>query len=508
MNFKKLSEQSIRLFYSIVFFICSFFILFHFEKYPLGFNHSIIKVLLFAIISAFTVFSYEKVFHGNTSVKANIIRGAIAFILIIIQVLLFLKILSPVGWDAFEVNNSAIYGLYNGDYFARYPNNLFMQILLSNWLKLLSFTEFISPLRKMELLNLLFVDIAIGMAVFVVKELYGMRAADRVFICSVLLIGFHPTLSVIYSDTLAMPFPIGVLLCVIYGWKQNVKWKQILHMLAAGSLGIIGFHIKPTVIIIDIAIIILFFLHWQKEYLQKHIPLLIICFVLGIILTNGLISAIKQPVKAEIQKHYPDIVSVGLLHYIGLGLSNLDDDPSGYGGWNEPEVTWTQQHINNPNYNHEALQHIADRISAYGAVGYLEQLLNKLIWAGSDGTFFYGLEGDFHLEEQCPQNTSKGFLQNAFYIETDFYQNWLSSWFQGVWLMICVRSALSMFHKSDNPFGSIARLSVLGLFLFLLLFENRSRYLFLYLPVLLVALESELFIPQRKNNKIFLLGHR
>ena len=191
MNFKKLSEQSIRLFYSIVFFICSFFILFHFEKYPLGFNHSIIKVLLFAIISAFTVFSYEKVFHGNTSVKANIIRGSIAFILIIIQVLLFLKILSPVGWDAFEVNNSAIYGLYNGDYFARYPNNIFMQILLSIWLKLLSFTEFISPLRKMELLNLLFVDIAIGMAIFVVKELYGMRAADRVFICSVLLIGFH-----------------------------------------------------------------------------------------------------------------------------------------------------------------------------------------------------------------------------------------------------------------------------------------------------------------------------
>lgn len=32
---------------------------------------------------------------------------------------------------------------------------------------------------------------------------------------------------------------------------------------------------------------------------------------------------------------------------------------------------------------------------------------------------------------------------------------------------------------------------VLGSFLLLLLFENRSRYIFLYLPVLLIALESK-----------------
>ena len=256
-----------------------------------------------------------------------------------------------------------------------------------------------------------------------------------------------------------------------------------------GLLGIVGYHIKPTVLIIYIAIGILILLRWKKEYLQKQIILLVVAAILGIGITSGIINIIEQPIKVKLEKEYPDIVTPGILHFIGLGLGNLDDDPSGYGGWNEPEVTWTQQHINSPTYRQEALQHIWDRITDYGIVGYPGHLLNKLIWAGSDGTFFYGLEGEFHLEEQSQQNTLRGWLQNGFYIETDFYQKWFSSWMQGVWLMICIMSALSICRLSGNAYSNSAKLSILGLFLFLLLFENRSRYLFLYLPVLLIALE-------------------
>ena len=46
------------------------------------------------------------------------------------------------------------------------------------------------------------------------------------------------------------------------------------------------------------------------------------------------------------------------------------------------------------------------------------------------------------------------------------------------------------FKKEYNIYNGVAKLSILGLLLFLLLFENRSRYIFLYLPVLLVSIES------------------
>ena len=34
---------------------------------------------------------------------------------------------------------------------------------------------------------------------------------------------------------------------------------------------------------------------------------------------------------------------------------------------------------------------------------------------------FYGGEVDFYIEEQAPKETIRGYLQNATYIESDFY---------------------------------------------------------------------------------------
>lgn len=491
MKIRQRMEWSIAIAFSLVFAICSFFTLFHFEKYPLGFAHSTLKTLASAAIAAVLLTGYVKILNGSITPKANMVRGLFAVVLISVQVLLFLKILTPIGWDALEVNNSAEYGLYNGDYFVRYPNNLFMQMMLSGWLKLLKGIGFLSGLRKMELLNLLFVDVAIGLSVMTAKKMYGIKTADRVFACCILLFGFHPTLSIIYSDTLAMPFPIGVLFGIVYALKEKTRWKQVMYMCLAGILGSLGYHIKPTVLIIYIAIVIVAFLRWKKGYFTKQMFILLMGLILGSVITSGIIGVVEGPTKRELKKQHPDIVSVGLLHYIGLGLHSSEDDMSGYGGWNEEEITWTQQHINHPNYKQEALQHIGDIIADYGALGYTEHLFNKMVWAGSDGTFFYGLEGEFHLEEQSDRETLRGWLQNGFYIETDFYQNWFAIWMQGVWLMVCIMGMLSVFRRSKSAYGSIAKLSILGLFLFLMLFENRSRYLFLYLPVLLIALESE-----------------
>lgn len=503
MKIRRTLEKSIAVIFSIVFAVCSFFTLFHFEKYPLGFHHSTLKTLIFALVCAGILIGYVKLFDGRNTKRVNIARLSIAFLLIILQVLLFLKVMTPIGWDAFEITNSAEYGMYNGDYFIRHTNNLFMQILLSDYLKIMKFLPILSPLRKMELLNLLFVDVSILMAVMTARKLYGIKASDRVFICSVLLIGFHPTLSTIYSDTLAMPFPVGVLFFIVHAvhkaptadapCKQayRIKVKKALCMFMAGVLGIFGYYIKPTVLIIYIAMGILLFLRWEKEKLPKQLLLLFVSFALGCGTAATVIYMREAPVKRTLEEQYPDIIPLGVLHYMGLGLSSLEDDPSGYGGWNKPEVRWTQQHIEDDDYAQEAMAHIGERISNYGPIGYPEHLFNKLVWAGSDGTFFYGLEGGFHLEEQAPSNTLRGLLQNGFYIETNFYQNWFSSFMQGVWLMICVMSALSIFRRSGSIYSSAAKLSVLGLFLFLLLFENRSRYLFLYLPLVLLALESE-----------------
>lgn len=475
----------------IIFSICAFFTLFHFERYSLLFQHSISKTFLFCVTAAFIFMLWGYTLSGKNIQVCNRIRITTIFILLTVQVLLFLKIITPIGWDVMEVVNSAEFGMYNGDYFVKYPNNLFLHLLLSFYLKMTGFIPYLSSLRKLELLNLFFVDISIFMSALTVKKIYGTAAADRVFISAVLLIAFHPTLSVVYSDTLAMPFPIGTLLCFVYGTKSDKTWKRILFFSAGAALCIIGCCIKPTVIIIAIAIIILSIFHWKRSFFSSNILIPVLTAILAGSAVWGTVNLIELPVKRELEIQYPEIRPRDWSHHVALGLSVSGNNSFSYGSWNREEVQWMQQHINDSNYTQESINHIKDKLVEFGPAGYVCHLANKLIWAGSDGTFFYGGEGDFHAQEQSPQNTLRGKLQNAFYIETEFYQKWFSSWMQGIWLFICIRAIVSCFPQKYNKFDGIAKLAIEGLFLFLLIFENRSRYLFLYLPVLLTAIESD-----------------
>lgn len=482
-------EKILHIIFLIVFLVCAFFSLFHFPQYSLLFQHSTIKTLFFACIAAFILFGWEFILKGQTSKATNIIRLSTCIILLLAQVYLFLKVITPVGWDVLEILNSAEYGMYNGDYFAKYPNNLFLQLFLTFYLKITNFIPFLSSLRKFELLNLFFVDSAIFMSVLTTKKIYGQKAADRIFLCAVLLIAFHPTLSVVYSDTLAMPFPIGSLCFFTYGKRADQPLKKTIFFALSAAFGIIGFFIKPTVLIINIAMVIFALLRFRKSYFKSSIIIPILIAVLAGGITYASISSLEQSVENELHAQYPGIKARGVLHYMALGLCKPNATSSGYGSWNEEEVLWMQEHINDSNYTQEAIEHIQSKLIDFGPIGYLQHLANKLIWAGSDGTFFYGGEGEFHLEAQSTQDSLRGKLQNAFYIETDFYQNWLSSWFQGVWLFICIRCIVCYFKRSQDTENGIAKLAILGLFLFLLLFENRSRYLFLYLPVFLFASE-------------------
>lgn len=489
-DIQKITEKLIYIVFAAVFGVCAFCTLVHFPKYYLLFQHSTVKTVLFCIAAAVVILIWENILQGRVEKKYNLIRFLTALILLFVQVFLFLKIMSPIGWDVLEVVNSAEFGMYNGDYFVKHSNNLFLQILLSAYLKITAVFQ-LSALRKMELLNLFFADSAILAAVLTVKKIYGMKAADRIFMSAVLLIGFHPMLSVIYSDTMAMPFPIGTLFCLVYGMDADKVWKRAVFFFAGGVCAVVGYHIKPTVIIIDIAIFILAILHWKGSCFREGIAVPALAAILAAGISCGVIYVIEQPVKQELQEQYPDITARGWLYYAGLGLNTPTESSPGYGSYNEEETLWMQEHIEDSNYPQEAVEHLKNRLSEFGVIGYLEHLINKLIWAGSDGTFFYGGEGDFHLEAQSSQNTVRGKLQNGFYIETDFYQKWFSSWMQGVWLLICIRGIASCFGRNKNFYSAVAKLSMIGLFLFLLLFENRSRYLFLYLPVLLTAVETE-----------------
>lgn len=493
-------EKIIHFVFCLLFLVLAFFTLFHVDKYTLKFEHSFLKTLIFMGCAFLIVEGYVFCVEKSKN-KANMVRSIFAGILCIIQFLFFLKVITPIGWDVMEVVNSAEFGMYNGYYFARLPQNLLLHMILRSWWQLFDFIPFMSALRIMEILNLFCVDISLLMLYFLAKKMYGQKSADRIFATSILLIAFHPTLTTIYSDTMAMPYPIGILFFVVYGYEAKKTWIKALCGAGSGAFCIVGYSIKPTSVIVAIAILIFMILKYKKNSTLKKCSIMIICAIICAGVTAGVIYKIEKPIKEQLSVEYADIKPHSILHYIGLGLTNpKDDGTSGFGKFCEAEVEWTQAHRNNPNYEREAMEHIMERIRKYGPIGYLQHLMNKIIWAGSDGTFYYGREGDFYLEEQSSQETIRGLLQNATYRETEFYQKWFSSWMQGIWLYVCIMGALSIFRRPDGFYNGIAKLSVCGLFVFLMFFENRSRYLFLFLPVILLAVESNICLKEVWDN--------
>ena len=137
-------ENSIHIVFFIIALISSFFTVIHFPQYDLHFQHSIPETILSAFIAALIFFLWDRLLKNKTKKATAVIYLITCGLLLSLQIFLFLKVATPIGWDVMEVLNSAEFGMYNGDYFAKYPNNLTLRLFLSLYLKATSFLPFLS----------------------------------------------------------------------------------------------------------------------------------------------------------------------------------------------------------------------------------------------------------------------------------------------------------------------------------------------------------------------------
>jgi len=58
-----------------------------------------------------------------------------------------------------------------------------------------------------------------------------------------------------------------------------------------------------------------------------------------------------------------------------------------------------------------------------------------------------------------------------------------------MWLVICMGCSMS-FIKDKNRMSLTMKLAVGGLFVFLMIFENRARYIYMFIPIVIVISRS------------------
>ena len=112
----------------------------------------------------------------------------------------------------------------------------------------------------------------------------------------------------------------------------------------------------------------------------------------------------------------------------------------------------------------------------------------------NDGTFAWGFEGGFYREVFPTDNKLSLFLRSFVYngdyeMEVGNHYHIIKTTQQTIWtaclLLMVIKAILS--RKNDKDDYSVMYLSLLGLFLFEMLFEARARYLYTYVPIFIMV---------------------
>ena len=362
------------------------------------------------------------------------------------------------GWDAEVIINAAsaiAHGQYNGDldfYFSRCDNNVVIALLYAVVIKIGSILPFGNDYFYLVMFQC-FVLAYSGYMLYLTVEAFTGKAYTAVaaWIVYVILMGMSPWVVLPYSDVLALFF----LVTLLYLYKTEKM--PVLF----GVLTIIGFNVKPTVLILLIAMILLEF---PKRWVQLLIGLLV-----GGVCVWGCIKL--SPIDINGEKR------LGVSHYLMLGLNDETD-----GVFSEDDLTFSESFQTNAERDAANWQEAMNRLKEMGFSGLIDQWKNKVLITFNDGSFAWGVEGGFFKELLYSGNEKLRDLYRQFFMPDGMYYMYFLSVCQIVWmgsLGWCLWALLRCADKKILVLG----MTIIGVTLFEILFEPRARHLIIYLPV-------------------------
>lgn len=398
----------------------------------------------------------------------------------IYQLFILYEIAGETGFDSGIVkwaakSSSIEQGSYLYNYFSQYPNNLalmFSERWINHAMKFMGMVNFTIVL---DVINLILIDIAIILIYRMLKEHF-----HRIFLWRLLPLVFliTPWVVVVYTDTAVLPFIAGmmfILQTMIHQLKKHTStplWSIFLGLLF-GIVAVGAYLLKPTAIIIVIAIVIELVLNYRSisrqvntKYLMLALVMAAVSFGTGYKINGALLSG-QQFIAINTN------ITTTPSHFVMMGMNKATG-----GGYSQEDFLYSAKYSNRRDQNQANLKVIKHRLRNFGVVGYLKFLVQKNYHNTSDGTLGWLQEGDFFSKPSFKQHQ---FIKSFFYkwgSRVTIYQTIA----QILWIGIIAGLILSFLDHS--LFSRILRLSQLGLLLFLLFFEGgRARYMIQFLPI-------------------------
>lgn len=353
-------------------------------------------------------------------------------------------------------------------YMIKYQNNL-AQLFILSFLYRTSYllTGFVS-IYLPAAVNALAINISVILTVFLSRKLFGDRKAFFTLFLCLIFAPFYTYVSYYYTDSLSMPFLIGSLYLFIYAFNSVKLFKKLGLLTICGVLLFFSFKLKGSVIIL-LAAVILFLV---VKLNIKRAAVIVLAVIIGAGMAAGFFSSkiseykIITPVLSE-KYEYP------YTHWVMLGLK-------GYGQYNKADSEYTHSFPDIKLKKSANLTKIGKRIKSYGLKGFVNHLVKKAVWTWEDGTYFIS----HHIENPVHKNKLHDYVLKDGKKHFIFYE--YSCAFQLFMILMMIFSAVKSYKNPELNFTTLLRLIVFGAFIFFLIWETRSRYLYNFTPLFLI----------------------
>ncbi len=286
-----------------------------------------------------------------------------------------------------------------------------------------------------------------------------------------------------YTDMFAIAFPILSICFYVYSHTSTRKLPRYLFFCLACLSATLGGIIKPPVYILLIGILVGELLYFLKESASQWTGILLklVIFVCVCIFS----ICYKNHIHTSTGFLQNEAISATYHHYFLMGLNEEST-----GGYYSPDVAIIGSYDSAEERISKEMELAWQRIEDKGIIGYPFFLFKKMVMVFNDGTFGWGKEGGFHLGEY-QHLTNAGyaqFLRDIFW--PDFlYSGRFNTYSQLVWFVILAGVVLNFFNRKskDALLHTTLHVCLLGVILYLMLFEARARYLLCFLPLWIVA---------------------
>lgn len=360
----------------------------------------------------------------------------------------------------------------NNDYFVHYHNNIPILAMLSGFYKIisnfeLSAEDLLSNYLSV-LLNIVFIMSAIIFGMLTARNLFGNKGMRVYLLVSVLFVPYYINACRFYTDTLSLPFVS--LTCWIYTVKEDrFKWPFLKYGLLGMVLGF-GILMKGSVVILFVAVCMHLVLNDIKNI---RYVLVTAAMVIGI----GAAWNIYIQNCSWIDMSDNDALECPPTHYLMMGI-NRDS----FGNFSLADVNFTEQYGSKAEKEKANIDKIKQRIVGFGT-------LNELFeyeFSKAANTWF---DGQYMQDEHISWGIKKGKIYDwliggrkyngLFKIYTQVYTY--------IMHIFVIAGALLSIKKPKADYAMFLRLTMLGVILFFMLWESKSRYILNFTPVFMLA---------------------